>query len=88
MKARSESNDDLPLSKLLNIPMCIIIVKSVFQEDNNIIHKFYYMNVCISMRINFSNQILLFSSCLKFHFCSYISLFSNEISLLINSLVV
>ena len=30
-----ESNDDLPLSKILNIPVCIIIVKSVFQKDNN-----------------------------------------------------
>ena len=30
IKARFESNDDLPLSKILNIPLCIIIVKSVF----------------------------------------------------------
>ena len=35
MKARFESNDDLPLSKILNIPVCIIIVKTVFQEDND-----------------------------------------------------
>ena len=35
IKARFESNDDLPLSKILNIPVCTIIVKSVFQEDNN-----------------------------------------------------
>ena len=34
MKARFESNDDLPLGKVLNIPVCIIIVKSVFQKDN------------------------------------------------------
>ena len=34
MKARFESNDDLPLCKILNVPMGIIIVKSVFQEDN------------------------------------------------------
>ena len=42
MKARSESNDDLPLSKMLNIPVCIIIVKRVFQEDNN-----YYPQVLL-----------------------------------------
>ena len=35
MKPRFESNDDLPLSKILNIPVCVIIVKSAFQEDNN-----------------------------------------------------
>ena len=36
MNARFESNDDLPLSKILNIPVFIIIVKSVFQEHNDI----------------------------------------------------
>ena len=42
IKARFESNDDLPLSKILNIPVCMIIVKSVFQEDNN-----YYPQVLL-----------------------------------------
>ena len=32
MKARFESNDDLPLGKILNIPVCIIVVNSVFQR--------------------------------------------------------
>ena len=35
IKARFESNDDLPLSKILNIPLCIIVVKSVIQRGNN-----------------------------------------------------
>ena len=35
MKARFESNYDLPLSKILNIPVCIMNVRSVFQEGNN-----------------------------------------------------
>ena len=42
MKARFESNDELPLNKILNIPVCIIIVNSVFQEDNN-----YYPQVLL-----------------------------------------
>ena len=42
MKARFESNNDLPLGKILNIPVCIIIVKSVFQKDNN-----YYPKVLL-----------------------------------------
>ena len=35
MKARFESSDDLTLNKISNISVYIIIVKSVFQEDNN-----------------------------------------------------
>ena len=42
MKARFESNDDLPLNKILNIPVYIMIVNSVFQEDNN-----YYSEVLL-----------------------------------------
>ena len=30
MKIKFESNDDLPLYKMLNIPVCVIIVKPVF----------------------------------------------------------
>ena len=42
IKARFESNDDLPLRKILNIPVCIIFLKSVFQRDNN-----YYPQVLL-----------------------------------------
>ena len=31
MKIRFESDDDLPLGKILNITVCVIIVRSVFQ---------------------------------------------------------
>ena len=34
MKIIFESNDDLPLGKILSIPVCVIVVRSVFQEDN------------------------------------------------------
>ena len=50
IKIKFESNDDLPLGKILNIPVCIIIVRSVFKEMVNIIHKFCYMNVCVNMK--------------------------------------
>ena len=33
IKIKFQSNDDLPLGKILNIPVCIIIVRSVFEED-------------------------------------------------------
>ena len=35
MKIKFESNDDLPLGRVLSIPVCIVTVGSVFQEDNN-----------------------------------------------------
>ena len=42
MKARFESNDNLPLGKILNIPVRVVIFKSVFQKDNN-----YYPQVLL-----------------------------------------
>ena len=35
MKIKFESDDDLPLGKISNIPVSIIIARSVFQENNN-----------------------------------------------------
>ena len=35
MKIRFESDDNLHLGKMLNIPVCIITVTSVFQENNS-----------------------------------------------------
>ena len=34
MKIRFESDDDLPLGKILSIPSMIIVFKSDFQKDN------------------------------------------------------
>ena len=42
MKIKFESNDDLPLGKILNIPVFIIIVRSVFEEDGK-----YYQQVLL-----------------------------------------
>ena len=35
MKIKFKSDDNLPLGKILNIPVCIMAVTSVIQEDNN-----------------------------------------------------
>ena len=35
MKIRFESDDDLPLGKILSILVCIIAVESVSKKDNN-----------------------------------------------------
>ena len=34
MKTRFKSDEDLPLIKMLNIPVCIVIAKSVFEEND------------------------------------------------------
>ena len=34
MKIRFTTNDDLPLNKIINIPVCIVLVSSIFKEDN------------------------------------------------------
>ena len=34
MKIRLESDDNLPLGKILNIPVCIVTVRSVIQENS------------------------------------------------------
>ena len=41
MKIRFKSDDDLPLGKILSIPVCVIVVGSVFQEDNNYYPQIY-----------------------------------------------
>ena len=45
MKIKFESNDDLPLGKILSIPVCIITVRSVFQENNN--YQQVYLHQCL-----------------------------------------
>ena len=46
MKIRFGSDDDLSLGKILNIPACVIIIRSVFQENSNypqdFLHKCFY----------------------------------------------
>ena len=42
MKIKFGSDDDLPLGKILNIPLCVVIVRSVFQENNK-----YYPQVSL-----------------------------------------
>ena len=42
MKIKFQSDDDLPLSKILSIPVSVIIVKSLFQENER-----YYSQVSL-----------------------------------------
>ena len=47
IKINFESDDDLPLGKILNIPVCVIIVKGVFEEDSKyypqvLLHECFY----------------------------------------------
>ena len=42
MKITFESDDGLPISEIINIPVCVIIIKSVFEEDSK-----YYPQVLL-----------------------------------------
>ena len=47
MKIKSESNDDLPISKIINIPACVIIIRGGFEEDSKyypqvLLHECFY----------------------------------------------
>ena len=47
MKIKFKSIDDLPLNKKLNIPVCVIIVRDVFEEDGKyypqvLLHEHFY----------------------------------------------
>ena len=46
MKIRFESDDNLHLDKMLNIPVCIITVRSVFQEYNSYYPQ-VYLHECL-----------------------------------------
>ena len=41
MKVKFESDNNFPLGKILNIPVCIIIVKSVLQENEKYYQEFF-----------------------------------------------
>ena len=45
MKIKFESDDDLPLGKILRIPVCVRVPGSVFQEDNN--YSQVYLHECL-----------------------------------------
>ena len=42
MKIKFESDDDLPLTIIINIPVCAIIINSVFEKDSK-----YYPQVLL-----------------------------------------
>ena len=49
MKIKFESDDKLPLGKILNTPVGVIIIRGVFEEDSKcylkvLLHKCYYQH--------------------------------------------
>ena len=52
---------NLPLDKILNIPVCVIVARSIVQENNKILStSFFYMSVFMSMNINLMIILMLF----------------------------
>ena len=46
MKIKFKTNDDLPLNKIINIPVWVVIVSSIFKEDGHypqvLLHDCFY----------------------------------------------
>ena len=47
MKIKFKTYDDLPVNEIISIPVCVIIVSSIFKEDNEyhpqvLLHDFFY----------------------------------------------
>ena len=42
MKIKFESDDELPLDEILNIPDCVLIIRGAFKEDSK-----YYLQVLL-----------------------------------------
>ena len=50
-KIKFKRNDDLPYNKMINIPVCVLIISSIFKENNNYYPQFCYMIVFMNMII-------------------------------------
>ena len=50
MKIKFESNDDLPLNKMLKLHNLTIIVGSIFKKKTSIINKSIYINFSMSYK--------------------------------------
>ena len=46
MKINFESDDKLPLNKIIIVPMCIIIAKSVFKDKDDNYYPQVYLHIC------------------------------------------
>ena len=51
MKIKFHSDDSLPLNKQLKFLSVTTVFRSVFEEDGNIMHKIFYMIVCMSYKM-------------------------------------
>ena len=51
IKIKLDSDDDLPLGKILKLHNLTMALRSIFQEGNKYYPKFlFYMNVCMSYK--------------------------------------
>ena len=55
MRITFESDNGLPLNKVLNIPACVIIVMSVFEDNGNFYPQVYLNNCCLEYDHNYDS---------------------------------
>ena len=60
IKIKFESDDDLCLGKVLNIPVCVIISMSVFQENDKYYPQVYLKDCFLNMNTKMKMTLMLF----------------------------
>ena len=65
MKIKFKTNDDLPLSKIISIPGCVIIISNIFKEDNEyhpqvLLHDFMSMKKICKVLIHLFHSLYIF----------------------------
>ena len=51
MKIKFNSDDNLPLNKILELHNLTVIVRSILQEDSNYYPQVFQMNVCMNYKM-------------------------------------
>ena len=60
MKIKFESNDELPLGEIINIPVCLIIAKSVFHENDKYYPQVHLKDCFLSISMKMKMILMLF----------------------------
>ena len=62
MKIGFESDNELPLNKIMSVPVCIIIAKSIFKEKNGKFYPQVYLRSCC---LEYDNDENIYACCEK-----------------------
>ena len=55
LKVKFKTNDDLPFGEVINIPVCVIVISNIFQENN----KYYPQMLLMLLLLLMLNVIII-----------------------------